>query len=287
MLTIAGLMLAVYLVLSLLARFGQLPRKPTYFIKASHLAILIPLASVFGLFTAVLLVRTKLRDSIPYYAGRTFAGLAKPVLGIRIDMRGLEHIRAEGDPSVKGGLNNQAFHGVFVANHQSSLDLVAMSAMFPKRCTSMAKHSLKYVPFLGLYMVAANTIFIDRANHAKALVTMASAAQRLVTERLSVFVYPEGTRSRTRERTMLPFKKGAFHLAVQAQVPIVPVVFSAYDDTYDSTRRRFDGGVVVIEFLPPIPTTGLTKDDVDQLTTTTRERMIEKYREISPPVKTD
>lgn len=78
---------------------------------------------------------------------------------------------------------------------------------------------------------------------------------------------------------LLPFKKGAFHLAVQAQVPIVPVVCENYNRLFDG-KSRFEGGTIRIKVLEPIPTTGLTKDDVNALTERVRDVMLKTLKEL-------
>jgi lysophosphatidate acyltransferase len=131
------------------------------------------------------------------------------------------------------------------------------------------------------------TIFIDRGNSVKARETMDQAVRDMRQNKLSLFVFPEGTRSRTRERTMLPFKKGAFHLAVQSGFPVVPVVFSAYDDIFDSRNGSFLGGTVHIRVLPNLPTTHIDSEDkaaIDELMEQTRSKMVHVLKEISPRI---
>ncbi|KAG8693619.1 1-acylglycerol-3-phosphate O-acyltransferase [Ceratobasidium sp. 394] len=99
---------------------------------------------------------------------------------------------------------------------------------------------------------------------------------------VSLWVFPEGTRSSSEASNMLPFKKGAFHLAVQAGVPIVPVVCENYWRLY--RKGTLEEGSLRIRVLPPIPTQGLTPADVSQLAERTREQMLEVLREISAPV---
>ncbi|KAF2986855.1 hypothetical protein EK904_010921 [Melospiza melodia maxima] len=80
---------------------------------------------------------------------------------------------------------------------------------------------------------------------------------------VKVWVYPEGTRNCTGD--LLPFKKGAFHLAVQAQVPVIPVVYSSFTSFYNPKTKLFTSGKIKVEVLPPIETKGLTSDDVTEL----------------------
>ena len=92
-------------------------------------------------------------------------------------------------------------------------------------------------------------------------------------EQQSVFIFPEGTRSYFKTPKLLPFKKGAFHLAVQAQVPLVPVVVSNYSNVLDVSKRRFAAGAIPVSVLKSIETKGMTKDDVDSLAERVREMM--------------
>jgi lysophosphatidate acyltransferase len=84
-----------------------------------------------------------------------------------------------------------------------------------------------------------------------------------------------------------PFKKGAFYLAIQHQIPIVPVVHSSYSLFYDLKKRIFNNGRVIVTALPGIPTTGLTlcKTDIEALMETTRNRMIEVFNATTAELK--
>ncbi|KIH90598.1 lysophosphatidate acyltransferase [Sporothrix brasiliensis 5110] len=165
---------------------------------------------------------------------------------------------------------------VFVGNHQSALDVLMLGCMFPKYCSVTAKSSLRNYPFLGWFMRLSGTIFIDRANSKDARTAMRGAADAILSQRQSVYMFPEGTRSYAQEATMLPFKKGAFHLAVQAGVPVVPVVVANYSHLYSTGKLRFLPGKIPIKVLEPIPTTGLTTDDVTALTERVREAMLQE-----------
>ncbi|MBH0057361.1 1-acylglycerol-3-phosphate O-acyltransferase [Pseudoalteromonas sp. SWXJZ94C] len=137
---------------------------------------------------------------------------------------------------------------VYVANHQNSYDLFTVPAMVPKNCVSLGKKSLKWIPFFGqLYWLSGN-ILIDRANRSKAAGTISKAADKIKQNGLSVWVFAEGTRSYG--RGLLPFKTGAFHTAMSADVPIVPVCMSTSHKTIK--LNRWDNGTIYIEMLAPI-----------------------------------
>jgi 1-acyl-sn-glycerol-3-phosphate acyltransferase len=113
-------------------------------------------------------------------------------------------------------------HGtyVFMANHLSHVDIVALFVALPMNVGFLAKKELRKVPFLGQAMVAGGHVFIDRARHDRAVQAMEDAALQ-VAAGASIVVFPEGTRGG--EESVQPFKKGGFHLARKANVPIVPI----------------------------------------------------------------
>jgi 1-acyl-sn-glycerol-3-phosphate acyltransferase len=138
---------------------------------------------------------------------------------------------------------------VYVANHQNSYDLFTVPAMVPKNCVSLGKKSLKWIPFFGqLYWLSGN-ILIDRANRSKAAGTISKAAEKIKKNGLSIWVFAEGTRSYG--RGLLPFKTGAFHTAMSADVPVVPVCMNTTHKTIK--LNRWDNGTNYIEMLAPIP----------------------------------
>jgi lysophosphatidate acyltransferase len=155
-------------------------------------------------------------QSAQHATGRAFALLMELTTGVRFDVI---------DP--KNHLDNVR-PAVFVGNHQTELDVLMLGSMFPRNCGVTAKKSLKRMPFLGWFMTLSGTVFIDRKNTKDARQAMAGAAEVMQKQEQSVYMFPEGTRSYSREPMLLPFKKGAFHLAVQAQVPIVPCVVANY-----------------------------------------------------------
>lgn len=136
---------------------------------------------------------------------------------------------------------------VFIGNHQTELDVLMLGCIFPKWCSVTAKSSLKKVPFLGWFMALSGTVFIDRKNSSSARHAMAGASEEMKRDRQSVYMFPEGTRSYAKEPMLLPFKKGAFHLAVQAGVPIVPVVAANYSNILYVQDRKFVAGSIPIK----------------------------------------
>ncbi|KAI1393748.1 acyltransferase-domain-containing protein [Hypoxylon trugodes] len=174
---------------------------------------------------------------------------------------------------------------VFIGNHQTELDVLMLGCMFPKYCSVTAKKVLKNVPFLGWFMSLSGTIFIDRKNSKDAREAMAGAAREIQKKKQSVYMFPEGTRSYAKEPDLLPFKKGAFHLAVQAGVPIVPVVAANYSHVLYPKGLVFKAGKIPVKVLDPIPTAGLKPEDVDELTRNTRDLMLKEVVALTQKVR--
>lgn len=150
---------------------------------------------------------------------------------------------------------------VFIFNHQSSADLFIVSKLIRKDATGIAKKELKNMPIIGQLMAASGVIFIDRKNREKAIEAMKPAVDALKGG-TSIIIFPEGTRSR--DYRLGPFKKGAFHLAMQAGVPIVPVVIrNAHDAMPRGTNVLRSVAIEVVAF-PPISTKRWKKEKLNE-----------------------
>ncbi|MEL6865137.1 MAG: 1-acylglycerol-3-phosphate O-acyltransferase, partial [Bacteroidota bacterium] len=149
---------------------------------------------------------------------------------------------------------------VFTFNHQSSADLIIVAKLLRKDARAIAKKSLQYAPILGQLMMAAGIIFIDRGNREKAIEAMKPAVDAL-TEGTSIAIAPEGTRSV--DYTLGRFKKGAFHLAMQAKVPIVPIVILNAHDAMPKGTNVFKPSVIEVVVLDPIATHHWKAEELD------------------------
>lgn len=144
---------------------------------------------------------------------------------------------------------------VFVSNHRSYLDTAALFAFTTRRLGLVGKKELLKVPILGVGMQYVNIIAIDRRNPEKAMQSMRKA-KAVLENGYSFGVFAEGTRAMPGE--LLPFKKGAFHLAMQTEAPIAPVAIRNTDWMMGKkTGVAFDG-VIELVILPPIETAGLS-----------------------------
>lgn len=144
------------------------------------------------------------------------------------------------------------------------------------KCTVVAKRELFYAWPFGLAAWLAGLIFIDRVRGEKARETLNEVNRRIKQQRIKLWVFPEGTRRNTGE--LHPFKKGAFHMAIDQQIPIMPVVFSSYCTFLNDKKKILNAGRIVITTLPPVSTEGLTKDDIDTLMERVRAQMTETFK---------
>eukprot|EP00079_Xenopus_tropicalis_P028338 XP_012823275.1 PREDICTED: 1-acyl-sn-glycerol-3-phosphate acyltransferase alpha isoform X3 [Xenopus tropicalis] len=190
----------------------------------------------------------------------------KYLYGIKIEVRGWENFNIK-EPYV------------VVSNHQSSLDLLGMMEILPSRCVPIAKRELMYAGTAGLACWLAGVIFINRKKTDDAISVMTEAAETMLKEDVRVWVFPEGTRNHS--GSLLPFKRGAFHLAVKAQVPVIPVVMSSYKDFYCKKERKFTTGKCTVRILPGVHTKGLSSDDVPELADRVRGMMLEAFSQMS------
>jgi 1-acyl-sn-glycerol-3-phosphate acyltransferase len=147
---------------------------------------------------------------------------------------------------------------VFMANHASSLDIWAVFVAIPRPIRLIAKKQLGRIPLFGWVMRAGRFIFIDRQNGVAARRSIDEAGQR-IHDGASVLLFPEGTR--TRDGTLGPFKKGGFHLAIKAGVPIVPVALRGTRELMPAGSLLLRSGTMTAIIGQPIATQGLSDED--------------------------
>lgn len=165
---------------------------------------------------------------------------------------------------------------IFIANHRSYLDTATLFAYTGRRIGLFAKKELLRVPILGYGMGYVNIMAIDRSNRERALTTVRAATER-IRSGISFGVFAEGTRARPGE--LLPFKKGAFYMALETGVPVVPVAMKHTDALMGKGTGVARTGTIEMVFLPPIETTGLSTDeDVKRLSAEVRARVAEELK---------
>lgn len=213
-------------------------------------------ASVYGV--AIALLRRD-RSRVAYDYATLLYRLQQPALGMRVRITGEERLRAY-RPCI------------FIANHQSVLDVPVLAQAFAPGSVVIAKKQLRYIPFFGWIYTATGNILIDRKDNRSAVGRLKEVEEAIRERGAAVWIFPEGTRGREPGR-LLPFKKGAFYMAVATGAPLVPVVVSPLAPRMSVPGRRMEPGDVEIRVLEPIPTAGLTEDDVLPLLHEARRRM--------------
>ena len=159
---------------------------------------------------------------------------------------------------------------VMVSNHESFVDILLISHL-PWEMKWLSKKENFKIPVAGWLMRLAKDIELDRKDPASGARAMAECRERL-DDHVSVMIFPEGTRSVTGD--LLPFKDGAFRLAIEAQVPILPLAVHGAATALKARDWRFGRATAEVRVLEPVSTEGLTLDDVDSLKQQVRERIV-------------
>ncbi len=182
-----------------------------------------------------------------HYAANSYGILGKFILNMDIQIENEEQLK-----NTRGS--------VIVSNHQSNFDIFYIGYIVPKMCVAVGKKDILYFPFFGLMFYLTGNLFIDRANKKKAWSVMDKVASK-VKEGINIWIMPEGTRSK--DQGLLPFKKGAFVVAIKAQAPIQSVVVSDFQKSINI--RKWKSGTMKIKILEPIETKGKTMDDLNSV----------------------
>ncbi len=206
---------------------------------------------------ALVFVATAPFDRGRYAAGRAFRLIA--VTAIRLNP--LWRFSVEGQ-----GPTDPRRPYVVVSNHESYADVFLIS-MFPWEMKWMAKTTIFKIPFMGWMMRGSLDIPVKRGDRAGAMAAIEAARDRLA-RKVSIMAFPEGTRSRTRE--MLPFKDGAFKLAIESGAPILPIAVAGTRQAMAKGSFQFRPAIAKARVLAPIATVGLTSTDLPALKARTR-----------------
>ncbi len=157
---------------------------------------------------------------------------------------------------------------VLVSNHQSQYDILVLYGWLGVDFKWVMKEELRHVPCIGPSCERLGHVFIDRSNHAAAIASLEAAKKKIV-DGTSVIFFPEGTRSR--DGRLLPFKKGAFRMAIDLGLPVLPLTVSGTRDVLPAGTIDLLPGRARLTIHPPIETEGLTGAQADALATRVRE----------------
>ena len=178
----------------------------------------------------------------------TWGELGTALAGVELQVTGEEHLWSHRP-------------AVFIFNHQSGLDMLLLCKLLRRDMIGIAKQEMRRNPIFGPAFALAGTVFIDRFNRDKAIEALQPAVEALQ-QGLSIAIAPEGTRSSTPR--LGRFKKGAFHLAMAAKVPIVPIVFRNALDALPKHAVVVRPATVEVVVHPPIPTDTWTAEDLER-----------------------
>jgi len=189
----------------------------------------------------------------------TWGELGSALAGIDIQIEGEQYLWARRP-------------AVFLFNHQSAIDVLIIAKLLRRDFTAIAKQEIARNPLVGPVFRVADTVFVDRKNHDKAIEALRPVV-RTLRHGLSVAIAPEGTRS-AGDR-LGPFKKGPFHIAMQAGVPVVPIVIHNAADVLPKGGFFIRPSPVKVDVLPPVDTSLWTPQTVDQHLADVRDMFLE------------
>jgi 1-acyl-sn-glycerol-3-phosphate acyltransferase len=195
--------------------------------------------------------------------GRTIIGASL----IKVDAEGLENLRFDRPQIV-------------ASNHQSWFDVFSLAAVLPKKFRFVAKEELSRIPVFGRAWRMCGHISVNRSDRLQAIRILEHWGDIVRNDNSIIVIFPEGTRSQTGE--LLPFKKGAFMLALHTHVDIVPTAVIGSAAVLPKGDWRVRNGRIIVRFGEPIPTVGYTEENREQLIALVRERIQQLQQQVEP-----
>lgn len=249
-----------------------------YYYRSTCSMLLLGTCAFYGIFASLYYNIKGTKQLGQYATAKAYAFVMKKCLGIDVKVEGRKY------------LENSA-PCIFIANHQSALDILVLGETWPRKCVVTAKRALQYVPFLGWFMTLSGCLFLDRANRTKAVGTLSKGVKEIIDIKGSIWMFVEGTRSHTTKLEMLPFKKGAFWLAKDSNLPIVPVVVSNTSTIHNSKLKIFNQGTIHVKVLEPISLAKVeSKEDMNEFVEKVETLMVNELKDnvgYSTPYKPD
>ena len=232
----------------LVARFGSRGR-PTVGQFVRSVAATASLVTSFAAGLPIQLLTGSRREA-QNFSFSLFADTASALIGLELKVVGEEHLWAQRP-------------AVFVFNHQSKADVIVAAKLLRRDIAGIGKKEIKSEnPLIGRVLEMGGVVLIDRANSKNAIEAITPLVDVMRNEGKSVVLAPEGTR--TVSPRLAPFKKGAFHIAMQAGVPMVPIVIRNAGDVAPKGDFVFRPAMVEVEVLPPVDTSSWRPETVDE-----------------------
>lgn len=247
--------------LAVLVSMATIFKSLKFYIKLVAYALAICGCAIYGVVALIVLRLLGKPQYAQYTTARAFYYVCSLIFGIKIVVKNEQYLKL--NPAV------------YISNHQSALDVVVLGRVFQPGMLMTAKSSLRFVPFLGWFMMLSGTFFLNRQKLERARKVLTGALFQLKEQNRGLYIFPEGTRSGFQNLDMLPFKKGAFHLAKQAGIPVVPIVVSNTLTIFSPKTKTFESGVIEIEVLPPVPMANVeTNEEVTEVCNKVHDDMV-------------
>ena len=191
------------------------------------------------------LFNKNLKDKIAYNIVAWAFGVVAFLSGVKYEVKGYENI-----PKDKAVL--------FIGNHQSFFDVVLGYHLCPAVTGFMSKKTFEKVPLLSVWMKMNYCLFLTRTDPRQDL-KLIIKAQEFIKEGISMFIFPEGTRSKNGQ--MADFHEASFKIATKTGCPIVPVAFTNTREVFETHLPKLKKTHVIVTFCPPIDPTTLEGDN--------------------------
>lgn len=226
--------------------------------------ILITLYTGFCSIFALIFILIDRSFNLYFWLSRFFSGGILWLSGIKLEISGLENF-------------DHSKTYVYVSNHSSQYDIMAMQKSVPNRMSIVFKKELAKIPLFGWQLYLGPYVMIDRSNVDKALKSIDEAKKLMKEKNVSILVFAEGTRSKTGE--IQEFKRGAFRMASAVGYPIIPVTISGSNKIMPKGTFKLKSGIIKVHYDKPISTENIkTRQDEINLMNQVREVVLKNYK---------